>query len=63
MSVARLVQHEQNGGAALHVVTHEARAGDMAAALAEISDLPETTNEPEAMPVISERGVAELGWA
>src|SRR3954466_3543583 len=33
VSVARLVQHEQNGGAALHVVTHEARAGDMAAAL------------------------------
>src|SRR3954454_15255652 len=63
VSVARLVQHEQNGGAALHVVTHEAKAGDMAAALAEIRDLPETTNEPEALPVISERGVAELGWA
>jgi homoserine dehydrogenase len=63
ISVARLVQHEQNGGAALHVVTHEARAGDMEAALREIRDLPETTNDPEALPVISERGVAELGWA
>ena len=40
VSVARLVQHEQNGGAALHVVTHEAQAGDMEAALAEIRDLP-----------------------
>jgi homoserine dehydrogenase len=63
VSVARLVQHEQNGGAALHVVTHEAAAGDMERALVEIRDLPETTNEPEALPVISERGVAELGWA
>jgi len=63
VSVARLVQHEQNGGAALHVVTHEARAGDVAEALAEIGELPETTSEPEALPVISERGVAELGWA
>jgi homoserine dehydrogenase len=63
VSVARLVQHEQNGGAALHVVTHEAAAGDMERALVEIRDLPETTNDPEALPVISERGVAELGWA
>ena len=37
VSVARLVQHEQNGGAALHVVTHEAAAGDMERALAEIA--------------------------
>jgi hypothetical protein len=35
----------------------------MERALVEIRDLPETTNEPEALPVISERGVAELGWA
>ena len=55
VSVARLVQHQADGGATLHVVTHDAPAGDVAAALAEIEALPETRGEPSALPVISER--------
>ncbi|MBW3593790.1 MAG: homoserine dehydrogenase [Actinobacteria bacterium] len=62
VSVARLVQQQTNGSAALHVVTHEARSGDLDAALAEIGALPETRAEPAAMPVISDRGVTGLGW-
>ena len=62
VSVARLVQQQTDGAAALHVVTHEARSGDLAAALAEIAALPETRSEPSVMPVISDRGVTGLGW-
>jgi len=64
VSVARLVQHETGEGtAALHVVLHECRSGELGAALAEIAQLPETRQRPTALPVISDRGVPGLGWA
>ena len=63
VSVARLLQHEVgDGGAALHVVTHETASGDLSAALADISELPEARQPPTALPVISDRGVPGLGW-
>jgi hypothetical protein len=64
VSVARLVQHETgDSSAALHVVLHECRSGELGAALAEIAQLPETRRRPTALPVISDRGVPGLGWA
>jgi len=63
VSVARLVQQPANGHAVLHVVTHEAPAGRVEAALASIRALPESRGEATALPVVSERGVEELGWA
>ena len=63
VSVARLVQHQSEGGAALHIVTHEAPSGQVAAALGEIERLPETRRAPSALRVISDRGVPGLGWA
>lgn len=63
VSIARLVQTPVDGGASLHLITHEAPAGALADALAEIEELPETRGRPTAMRVISDRGVAELGWA
>jgi homoserine dehydrogenase len=63
VSVARLVQHQSGDGATLHVVTHEAPAGEVAAALADIEGLPETREAPTVLRVISDRGVAGLGWA
>src|SRR5690349_23964164 len=40
VSVARLVQHEvEPGAAALHVVLHECRSGELGDALAEIAQL------------------------
>jgi homoserine dehydrogenase len=63
VSVARLVQQPANGHAVLHVVTHEAPAGRIEAALAAIRQLPESRGEATALPVVSERGVEELGWA
>jgi homoserine dehydrogenase len=63
VSVARLVQQPGSGHAVLHVVTHEARAGNVEAALAAIRALPESRGDAAALPVISERGVEELGWA
>ena len=62
VSVARLVQHQRDGAATLHVVTHEAAAGNVEAALAEIAGLPEMRAAPTALPVVSDRGVAGLGW-
>jgi len=44
-------------GATLHIVTHEARAGAVEAALNKIAELPETQSPPSALPVISSRGV------
>jgi hypothetical protein len=44
-------------------VTHEAPAGRIEAALAAIRQLPESRGEATALPVVSERGVEELGWA
>ena len=63
VSVSRLVQQPANGHAVLHVVTHEAPAGKVEAALAAIRALPESRGEATALPVVSERGVEELGWA
>ena len=42
ISVARLIQHQNGDGVALHIVTHEARAGSLADALAAIEKFPET---------------------
>jgi homoserine dehydrogenase len=63
VSVARLVQQPGNGHAILHVITHEASAGRVEAALASIRLLPESRGNAIALPVVSERGVEELGWA
>src|SRR5262249_20592556 len=62
VSVARLVQQAGDGHAVLHVITHEAAAGRVDAALAAIRALPESRGEAIALPVVSERGVEELGW-
>jgi homoserine dehydrogenase len=63
VSVARLLQHQNGDGAVLHVVTHETRRGALDEALAAITAMPEVQGEPLPFPVVSERGVAELGWA
>jgi len=63
VSVARLIQVPAEGGAALHVVLHEAPHRAVSGALAEIVQLPEVRAEPSVLPVISDRGVVELGWA
>jgi homoserine dehydrogenase len=63
VSVARLVQSQTDGGAILHVISHEATYGAIDTALAEISALPESREIAVAFPVISQRGVSELGWA
>ncbi|HVW89642.1 MAG TPA: homoserine dehydrogenase [Gaiellaceae bacterium] len=63
VSIARLLQHPNGNGAALHVVTHEARAGALDAALAALEQLPEVHRSSRALPVVSDRGVTELGWA
>jgi homoserine dehydrogenase len=57
VSVARLTQHLLEDGAALDVVTHEAPAGRLEAAAAEIADLDEVHGRPTVLPVISERPV------
>ena len=63
VSIARLVQQPHADGASLHIVLHEAPVGTIEAALEEIAGLPETRAAPVAIPVISDRGVTELGWA
>jgi homoserine dehydrogenase len=63
VSIARLLQHANGNGAALHVVTHETSAGALSDALLGISGLSEVFNRPLPLPVISDRGIAELGWA
>jgi homoserine dehydrogenase len=62
VSVARLVQSQIDGGATLHVISHEATYGAVDTALAEISALPESREIAAAFPVISQRGISELGW-
>jgi homoserine dehydrogenase len=62
VSIARLVQRQTDGSATLHVVTHEAAEGRLRAALAEIDALDEARSTAAAMPVVSDRGVAGLGW-
>ncbi len=63
VSIARLLQHANGDGAALHVVTHEAREGALREALDAIAAMAEVRTAPILYPVVSERGVAELGWA
>jgi homoserine dehydrogenase len=63
ISVARLVQTPHAEGAALHLILHEAPEGAVSAALAEIVRLPQVHAQPSLLPVISDRGVSELGWA
>ena len=56
------MQQPADGGAVLHIVTHEAPGGRVQAALASIRALPESRGEASALPVVSQRGVEELGW-
>ena len=63
ISIARLLQHQNGDGAAIHVVTHEARSGSLAEALAAVEQLPAVHRASTPRPVISDRGVTELGWA
>jgi homoserine dehydrogenase len=63
VSVARIVQHANGTGAAVHVVTHVAATGALGAALEEIARLSETRERTMPLPVVSDRGVEELGWA
>ena len=63
ISIARLVQHPNGDGAALHIVTHEAREGALDEALVALEAMDEVRRRPLAFPVISDRGVTELGWA
>src|SRR5919204_543479 len=63
VSIARLVQTQGNQAATLHIVTHEAPEGRLRAALDEIDKLDESRSIASALPVISDRGIAELGWA
>ena len=62
MSVARLLQHANGDGAALHIVTHDTSQGSLDEALAAIAAMHEVRRDPLPFPVVSERGVAELGW-
>jgi homoserine dehydrogenase len=57
VSIARLTQHPSNGHAGLDIVTPEAPAGRLAAALAKIADLDEVEACPEPLRVISDRGI------
>ena len=57
VSIAQLTQHLLDGSAALDVVTHAAPAGRVEAALAAIGALDEARAKPEALRMISERGV------
>ncbi len=56
ISVARLVQHEMEWGASLHIVTHKAATGAVESALADIAALPETHGKPSRLTVIADRG-------
>jgi homoserine dehydrogenase len=57
VSVARLTQTLLNGSAALDMVTHDAPAGQVDAALEEIAALSEVQRRPDVFPVVSDRGV------
>jgi homoserine dehydrogenase len=63
VSVARLIQAPGEDGAVLHVVVHEASQSAVEGALAEIAQLPNVHAPPFLVPVVSDRGVVELGWA
>ncbi len=63
ISIARLLQHQNGDGASLHVVTHEAKVGSLRAALGAVTKLADVHGCSTPRPVVSDRGVAELGWA
>jgi homoserine dehydrogenase len=63
VSVARLVQVPAADGAVLHVVVHETAESAVEGALADIAALGNLHAPPFLVPVVSDRGVAELGWA
>jgi homoserine dehydrogenase len=63
ISIARLLQQQNGAGASLHVVTHQARAGALDEALAALGSLRDVHQRSGPLPVVSERGVSELGWA
>jgi len=63
ISIARLLQQQNGDGAALHVVTHEARAGALEEALTALGELSDVHRRSNPLPVVSDRGVSELGWA
>jgi len=63
ISIARLLQQPNGDGATLHVVTHEAPSGALQAALQALDELPDVHSRSVPRPVISDRGVTELGWA
>jgi len=63
ISVARLTQVPVGAGAALHIVLHESPQREVDAALHEIGQLPQVHAPPCVLPVVSDRGVVELGWA
>jgi homoserine dehydrogenase len=63
ISIARLLQHQNGGGAVIHVVTHEARTGSLHDALEALERLESVHRASSPRPVISDRGVEELGWA
>jgi len=56
VSIAQFTQHLVNGSAALDLVTHEAPAGRVEAALESAGRLTEVRSPPEALLVITERG-------
>ena len=57
VSVARLLQHQNGDGAALHVVTHDTRKGELDEALAAITAIAEVRRKQLALAVVSDRGV------
>ena len=57
VSIARLTQTQLPGGASLDLVTHDASTGRVHAAATAIAQLPEVHGAPEAMRVVTERGV------
>jgi len=63
ISIARLLQHQNGDGAELHVVTHQARQGALEDALVALGELSSVHRRSRPLPVVSDRGVSELGWA
>jgi len=63
VSIARLVQVPTTDGAVLHIVVHEAAESAVEGALADIAEVGSLHAPPFLVPVVSDRGVAELGWA
>ena len=62
ISIARLLQHQNGNGAELLVVTHQARAGALDDALTALGKLSSVHKRSQPLPVVSDRGVSELGW-